>query len=196
MAQEEDGGEKIALSKYKDVKEFKYPPKVTKSGVLKGLWQTSKLDMFFHGLMAILLVTGLIMDLLGVFLGGLLAPIRQIAHGYIGVLFVIVYPIYLIKILITRKMRMLMTAVNYIDFLLYIILIVTGVTIASTNQIWVDTLPWLSSALNGLRQYAPAIHTLATYVWLLVSILLPGGFLHGIATVYLVSIQKERHNTE
>ncbi|MFX0095102.1 MAG: hypothetical protein ACFFBD_25430, partial [Candidatus Hodarchaeota archaeon] len=44
----------------KDVQEFEYPTKVTKGRVLKGLWQASKLDAFFHGLMAILLITGLI----------------------------------------------------------------------------------------------------------------------------------------
>jgi hypothetical protein len=179
----------MTMSKSKDVKVFEYPPKVTLSGVLKGLWQTSKLDMLFHSLMAILLITGLVIDLLGVFLGGALAPVRQILHGYIGTVFTVIYPFYLIKILVTRKMRMLMTGINYLDFLLYTVLIVTGVTIASTNQIWADNLPWLADGLSGLRQYAPAIHTVTTYVWLLVSTLLPGGFLHGIATTYLVSIR-------
>lgn len=182
----------MTLSKTKDVKEFEYPPKVTLSGVLKGLWQTSKLDVLFHSLMAILLVTGLAIDLLGFFLGGALAPIRQILHGYLGVVFTIIYPFYLIKILVKRKMRMLMTGINYLDFLLYTVLIITGVTIASVNQIWLDNLPWLADALSGLRQYAPSIHTITTYVWLLISTLLPGGFLHGIATTYLVSIRGER----
>jgi hypothetical protein len=182
----------MTLSKIKEVKEFDYPPKVTLTGVLKGLWQTSKLDLLFHSLMAILLITGLVIDLLGGFLGGALAPIRQILHGYLGAVFTIIYPFYLIKILVTRKTRMLMTGINYLDFLLYTVLIVTGVTIASANQIWVDTLPWLTEALSGLRQYAPAIHTVTTYVWLLVSTLLPGGFLHGIATAYLISIKGER----
>jgi hypothetical protein len=178
----------MSLAKAKEVKEFEYPPKVTLGGVLKGLWQTSKLDVLFHSLMAILLVTGLAIDLLGFLLGGALAPIRQILHGYLGVAFTIIYPFYIIKILVTRKMRMLMTGINYLDFLLYTVLIVTGVTIASANQVWVDTLPWLGEALNGLSQYAPAIHTITTYVWLLISTLLPGGFLHGIATSYLISI--------
>lgn len=182
----------MTLSKTKDVKEFEYPPKVTTADCLKGLWQTSKLDMIFHSLMAILLITGLAIDLLGVFLGGALAPIRQILHGYIGTVFTIIYPFYLIKILATRKIRMLMTGINYLDFLLYTVLIITGVTIASTNQIWMDNLPWLAEALSGLRQYAPAIHTTLTYVWLLISTLLPGGFLHGIASTYLHSIRGGR----
>ena len=69
---------------------------------------------------------------------------------------------------------------------------ITGVTVASVNQIWVDNLPWLVDALSSLRQYAPSIHTITTYVWLLISTLLPGGFLHGIATTYLVSIRGGR----
>jgi len=179
----------------KNVKEFEYPPKVTKGRVLKGLWQASKLDALFHSLMAILLITGLVIDLLGPVLGGSLSPIRQIFHGYIGVIFVIVYPLYLIRIAITKKVRMLMTAINYIDFLLYAILLVTGVTIASANQIWVDTLPWLATGLSGLRQYAPPLHTITTYVWLLVATVFPGGFLHGIATMYLPSIHKKEKQT-
>lgn len=178
------------MAKYKDVKEFEYPSKVTLTGVLKGSWQTSKISMIFHLLMAILLVTGLAIDLLGVFLGGGLSPIRSIFHGYIGVVFVIVFPIYLVKVIATRKMRILMTTVNYINFALYALLILTGISIASANQIWIDTLPWLSSALSGLRQIAPPLHTVTTYAWLLFSILFPGGFLHGIATVYLISIQR------
>jgi hypothetical protein len=188
MAEEANGG-RVTLSKTKDVTQFEYPPKVTLGSVLKGLWQTSKLDLLFHSLMAILLVTGLAIDLLGVFLGGALTPIRQILHGYIGTIFTIIYPFYLIKILVTRKMRLLLTGINYLDFLLYTILIVTGVTVASANQIWVDTMPWLTDALSSLRQYAPAVHTVTTYVWLLISTLLPGGFLHGIATAYIISIK-------
>ena len=179
----------------KDVKEFKYPSKVTKLGVLKGWWQTSKISMLFHLLMAILLISGLVIDLLGFFLGGLLTPIRSIIHGYLGTALVIVLPIYFVQVIATRKTRMLMTASNYINFVLYALLILTGVTIASVNQIWVDTLPWLSSSLSDLRPYAPAIHTIATYAWLLFSALFPGGFLHGIAVSYLISIQKDKKYT-
>ena len=92
--------------------------------------------------------------------------------------------------LICPLTRMLMSPVNWINFVLYAVLIVTGVAIASTNQIWVDTLPALVDALAGIRPLAPAIHTVTTYAWLLFSILLPGGFLHGIATFYLVHIQR------
>ncbi len=179
----------------KNVEKFEYPSKVTLTGVLKGLWRTSKIDSMFHSSMAILLVTGLLIDLVGVFLGGALAPIRQILHGYLGVLWVILVPIYLIKILATKKMRMLMTTINYVDFLLYLILLVTGITISSANQIWVDNLPWLTTALSALRPLAPAIHTVTTYLFLLVSILFPGGFLHGIATTYL-AFMKKGNNTE
>jgi hypothetical protein len=188
MAKTENGGR---ITMPKNVEEFEYPSKVTFGGVLKGLWRTSKLDTTFHSSMAILLVTGLLIDVLGVVLGGALAPIRQILHGYLGVLWTILLPIYLVKILATKKMRMLMTTTNYVDFVLYLILLVTGVTITSANQIWVDNLPWLTSALSDLRPLAPALHTVTTYLWLLVSILFPGGFLHGIATTYLWTMKKE-----
>jgi hypothetical protein len=183
------------LAKTKNVKEFKYPSKVTSSGALKGWWQTAKVSMIFHLLMTILLVSGLVIDLLGVFLGGLLSPIRSIVHGYLGTALVIVLPIYFIQVIVTRKTRMLMTAANYVNFVLYFLLILTGITIASVNQVWVDTLPWLSTSLSGFSSYAPAIHTVSTYVWLLFSTFSPGGFLHGIAVSYLISIQKDDKNT-
>ena len=176
----------------KDVKKFEYPTRVTLGGVLNGLLQF-KISTLFHSLMAVLLVTGLVIDLLGVFLGGWLAPIRSYVHGYIGVAFAVVFPIYLVNMLVRKKMRMLMTAVNYIDFVLYISLILSGIAIASINQPWVDLLPWLPNALNPLRQIAPALHTVITYVWLLVSIIFPGGFLHGIGTAYMVRIYRGKN---
>lgn len=190
MAKDEDGRREVKL--VKEVKELEYPTKVTLGIVLKGLWQTSKLDVIFHSLMAILLISGLLIDLLGVVLGGSLYSIRQIAHGYVGTLFVIIYPIYLIKILVTKKTRILMTAINYIDFILYAILILTGVAVASANQVWTDLLPWLAPALSSIREHSPAIHTIVTYLWLLASTLIPGGFLHGIATDYLIRSQKSK----
>ena len=89
----------------KDVKDFEYPTKVTTTRTIVGLWQTSKVSTIFHLLMAILLISGLVIDLLGAFLGGYLSSIRSIVHGYIGTIFVIIYPIYLVKVIITRKMR-------------------------------------------------------------------------------------------
>ena len=168
---------------------------MTSSGALKGWWQTAKVSMIFHLLMTILLVSGLVIDLLGVFLGGLLSPIRSIIHGYLGTALVIILPIYFIQVIVTRKTRMLLTASNYVNFVLYFLLILTGITIASVNQVWVDTLPWLSSSLSGFMPYAPAIHTITTYAWLLFSAVFPGGFLHGIAVSYLISIQKDKKNT-
>ena len=176
----------------KDIKDFEYPTKVTTTKAIVGLWRSSKLSAIFHLLMAILLISGLIIDLLGPFLGGALSSVRSVVHGYIGTAFVVVFPVYLVKVIATRKTRMLMSPVNWINFVFYAVLILTGVSIASANQIWVDTLPWLSNALGGIRQLAPAIHTVITYAWLVFSIVLPGGFLHGIATAYLISIQKSK----
>lgn len=176
----------------KDVKDFEYPTKVTTKKAFVGLFRASGLSTIFHLLMAILLISGLVIDLLGGLLGGSLVAVRSIFHGYVGVVFVVIFPIYLIVIIAQKKTRMLMSPVNWINFVLYAVLIVTGVSIASTNQIWVDTLPWLVDTLAGVRHLAPAIHTVTTYAWLLFSILLPGGFLHGIATFYLIHIQREK----
>lgn len=180
------------MTKLKDVKEFEYPTKVTLTEAIKGLLKISIIDTLFHSLMAILLISGLMIDLLGTFLGGWLFQIRIFAHGYIGAILAIVFPIYLIKVISTRKIRMLMTIVNYIDFVFYGILVLSGIALASINQPWITILPWLPQALGVIRRFSPAIHTTTTYVWLLVSTLLPGGFLHGIATGYLILIQKER----
>jgi hypothetical protein len=81
---------------------------------------------------------------------------------------------------------MLMTAINWLDFVLYAVLIITGISIASINQPWIDILPWLPGALGFLSEYSSALHTIITYVWLLLSTIIPGGFLHGIATSYLI----------
>jgi len=184
------------MSKTKNVEEFTYPPKVTTNVVIKGLWKASKISTFFHILMTILSFSGLMIDLLGAFLGGSLFVVRQILHGYIGVIFVVIFPIYIIQIFGKKKTRMLMTTTNYVNFILYAILLVSGISIASANKTWMDLIPWLFTSLSGIRQFTPAIHSLATYSWLLISLISPGGFLHGVATGYLVSINKEKHREQ
>lgn len=179
----------------KEVPEKKYPPEVNYSTVLKGMTRTSPLDTAFHLLMAILLITGLIIDLLGPWLGGWLSSIRSIAHGYVGALFVLVFIVYLITMVFSKTMRMVLTVTNYVDFLLYIILIITGITIASPNKPWVDLLPGLSVTLSPIAPVAPAIHAVTTYVWILFAIVFPGGILHGLASVYLISYLKKKYKT-
>jgi len=176
----------------RDIKEFEYPPKVNYTEMLKGMWRVSKVDMAFHGSMTILLITGLMIDLLGPYLGGSLSLVRSIGHGYIGVFLILVFIPYLAKVLINKEMRMLFTAVNYLDFLLYGVLIITGISIAAPNKPWVDLLPWLPSALQPIAQNASVLHTVVTYVWLLTSIVFPGGFLHGIACQELMSHLSKR----
>jgi hypothetical protein len=146
--------------------------------------------------MAILLITGLIIDLLGPWLGGWLSSIRSIAHGYIGALFVLVFIVYIIKVAISKKMRTVLTATNYIDFLLYIILIITGIAIASPNKPWIDLVPGLSDVLSPIALYAPMIHVITTYVWIVFAIIFPGGILHGLASVYLISHLKKKYKTK
>ncbi len=184
------------LAGEREVQKKKYPPEVNYSTVLKGMARESLVDIGFHTLMAILVITGLIIDLLGPWLGGWLASIRSIAHGYIGALFVLVFIVYIIKIAISKKMRTVLTVTNYIDFLLYIILIITGITIASPNRPWIDLVPGLAEALAPIALYAPMIHVTTTYVWIVFAIIFPGGILHGLASVYIISHLKKKYKTK
>ena len=142
--------------------------------------------------MAVLLITGLIIDLLGPWLGGWLLALRSIAHGYLGAVFVLVFAVYIGSVLGSKKMRTVLTVTNYVDFVFYIILIITGITIASPNKPWVDLFPGLSNALSSMTWIAPTIHVATTYIWILFSTVAPGGILHGIASVYLISHLKKK----
>jgi NADH:ubiquinone oxidoreductase subunit 6 (subunit J) len=142
--------------------------------------------------MAVLLITGLIIDLLGPWLGGWLLALRSIAHGYLGAVFVLVFAVYIGSVLGSKKMRTVLTVTNYVDFVFYIILIITGITIASPNKPWVDLFPGLSNALSSITWIAPAIHVATTYIWILFSTVAPGGILHGLASVYLISHLKKK----
>ncbi len=172
----------------RNIEEFTYPTKVTLTEVLKGMWRTSKADVTFHGLMAILLITGLAIDLLGPILGGNLATTR-VAHGYLGAVFILAFIVYIVKIFATKKIRMLMTSVNYLDFGLYIVLIITGIVVSAPSYPWSVYLPSLPTLVYSVAPIASALHTIITYVFLLLSILLPGGFLHGIASAYLIRMR-------
>lgn len=180
----------------KEVSEKKYPPDVNYRTVLKGLGRASLgLDTAFHLLMAILLITGLIIDLLGPWLGGSLSWIRSIAHGYLGALFILVFIVYVAYVAYSKRMRTVLTATNYVDFLFYIVLIITGMTIASVNSPWIDLIPGLFDALSPIAPYAPAIHTVVTYIWIVFATVFPGGILHGIASVYLISHLRKKSKT-
>ena len=180
----------------KQVAKKKYPPETDYSTVLKGLARVSWLDTGFHTLMAILLITGLVIDLLGPLLGGWLLLIRSMAHGYIGAIFVLVFAAYIGSVLGSRKMRTVLTVTNYVDFVFYIILIMTGITIASPNKPWIDWFPSLANVLSPIVWIAPTLHVATTYVWIVFSTVFPGGILHGLATVYLISHLKKKSKTE
>jgi len=180
----------------KQVPKKKYPPEVNYSTVLKGMIRVSWLDLAFHSLMTILLVTGLIIDLLGPWLGGWLQQIRSVAHGYIGAIFVLVFAAYIGSAIGVKRMRTVLTVTNYVDFLLYIVLIISGITIASVNRPWIDWFPGLASALSPMAQYTPTIHVVTTYIWIVFSVVFPGGFLHGLASVYLISHLKKKTSTK
>ena len=184
------------MGQQKEVPEKEYPPKVDYSSVAKGMVRVSVVDTAFHSLMAILLVTGLMIDLIGPWLGGWLLLIRSVVHGYLGSAFVIVFILYIARVAYSKKMRTVLTATNYMDFVFYAVLIITGVSRASANQPWIDIAPWLSEALSPIVVLAPAIHVATTYVWIVLSLLLPGGILHGLASVYLISHLKKRFKIE
>jgi len=174
----------------REVQRKKYPPEMSYIRILK---EMIRLDIGFHALMAILLVTGLIIDLLGPWLGGWFSPIRQILHGYIGAIFVLVFVVYLVSVAYSKKMRMTLTVTNYVDFLFYVVLIVTGIAVASPNKPWVDLFPGLPNTLSPLVPYAPTIHTAVTYVWIVFATVFPGGMLHGLACTYLIEHIRRRN---
>ena len=175
------------MTEDKQVPTKKYPPDFTVTNITKGMLRTSRVDFLFHLLMAILLITGLVIDLLGPWLGGSLLTIRSVAHGYVGVLFIFVFIVYIIHIARSQKMKMVLTQTNAVDFVFYIILIVTGVIVAAANAPWINIAPGLAEALSPIGPIAPSLHVTLTYVWVLISLLTPSGLLHGFACTYLIT---------
>ena len=174
------------MTQDKQVPTKKYPPEFNAANIMKGMARTSPVDILFHILMAILAVTGLVIDLLGPWLGGWLLTIRSVAHGYVGVLFIFVFIVYIIHIASSKKMRLVLTKTNTVDFVFYIILIVTGVVVAAANAPWINLVPELAEALLPMAPYAPSLHVTITYVWILISLITPSGILHGLACTYLL----------
>jgi len=174
------------LTEDKQVPTKKYPPEFTATNIAKGMLSTSPIDILFHLLMAILAITGLIIDLLGPWLGGWLLTIRSVAHGYVGVLFIFVFIVYIIHIANSKKMKLVLTKTNTVDFAFYIILIITGVIVASPNSPWIDILPWFGEAIIPLGAFPQSLHVTLTYVWILISLITPSGVLHGFACTYLL----------
>jgi len=174
------------MTQDKQVPNKKYPPEFNATNIMKGMARTSPVDILFHSLMAILAVTGLVIDLLGPWLGGWLLTIRSVAHGYVGVLFIFVFIIYIIHIASSKKMRLVLTKTNTVDFVFYIILIITGVIVAAPNAPWVDVIPGFAEALLPIAPYAPSLHVALTYIWIVISLITPSGILHGFACTYLL----------
>ena len=174
------------MTEDKEVPTKKYPPEFTITNITKGMVRTSRVDFLFHLLMAILLITGLVIDLLGPWLGGSLLTIRSVAHGYVGVLFILVFIVYVIRIASSKKMKMVLTQTNAVDFVFYIILIITGVMVAAANAPWINIAPGLAEAISPIGAYTQALHVSLTYIWVLISLLTPSGLLHGFACTYLI----------
>ncbi|MCZ2807968.1 MAG: hypothetical protein O2V44_01280, partial [Candidatus Bathyarchaeota archaeon] len=79
-----------------------------------------------------------------------------------------------------------LTQTNAVDFVFYIILIVTGVMVAAPNAPWVTIFPGLAEAISPIGAYTQALHVSLTYIWVLISLLTPSGLLHGFACTYLI----------
>ena len=182
------------MTEDKQVSTKKYPPDFTVTNLTKGMLGTSRVDFLFHLLMAILLITGLVIDLLGPWLGGSLLLIRSVAHGYVGVLFILVFIVYVVRIAASKKMKMVLTKTNAVDFVFYIILIVTGVMVAAANAPWIDIAPGLAAAISPMGAYTQALHVSLTYIWVLISLLTPSGLLHGFACTYLLVYFRRNKN--
>ena len=182
------------MPKNKEVQPKKYPPDFTLTNITKGMIRTSSVDFLFHLLMAILLITGLIIDLLGPWLGGSLLTIRSVAHGYVGVLFIIVFIVYMLRITYSKKMKMVLTQTNFVDFVFYIILIVTGIMVAAANSPWIEIAPWLSEGFSLIGAHPQALHVTLTYIWVLISLVTPSGLLHGFACTYLYTHLRRSKN--
>ena len=170
----------------KQVPTKKYPPEFNATNIMKGMLRVSPVDILFHLLMAILAITGLIIDLLGPWLGGWLLTIRSVAHGYVGVLFILVFIVYIIHIASSKKMRLVLTKTNTVDFVFYIILIITGVIVASANSPWIDILPGFGEVFLPMGAFPQSVHVTLTYIWILISLITPSGVLHGFACTYLL----------
>lgn len=184
------------MAEDKEVPTKKYPPEFTVTSITKGMVRTSRVDFLFHLLMGILLITGLIIDLLGPWLGGTLLTIRSVAHGYVGTLFILVFIVYIVRIASSKKMKMVLTKTNAVDFVFYIILIITGTMVAAANAPWATIIPGLSEAISPMGSFPQAIHVTLTYIWILISLITPSGLLHGFACTYLLTYFRREKNKE
>ncbi len=118
----------------KQVPERKYPPEIDYSTVTKGIVGTSLISSAFHHLMAILLITGLITDLLGPWVGQWISSTQLVAQQYVGALFnnlagalfIIVFILYIAYRGIYAQARAPISATLFIDLFFYIAMVSIG----------------------------------------------------------------------
>lgn len=118
----------------KEVPEKKYPPEVSYSAVTKGIVGTSLVSSAFHHLMAILLITGLIIDLFGPWVGQWISSTQLFAQEYVGalfnnlagVLFILVFIVYLVYRGLYAQMKAPIAVTLFIDLLFYIAMVTIG----------------------------------------------------------------------
>ena len=159
------------VKKRREVKEFKYP---VESGPLKALVDMFKpipVLLLFHVSMALLLVTGLVMDLLGRWIG---VYSLQVFHGYVGTFFAIMFVVYVGIIVINKDFRALREPINYVEMVFYAALILFGMAIK------------FPALLPFLGPISPFHCSLLTYGWVVVSVLGGGGIVQGLASMYFI----------
>lgn len=173
------------VRKRREVKEFKYPVEAKPLGALadtlsiRMLFKPMPFLWLFHLSMGLQLMTGVIMDLAGLWIGTHL--LRQI-HAFAGAFFAIMFVVYVCIIAINKNFRALREPINYIEMVFYAGLIFFGLTMSFPGQ------------LPFLIPITPFHCTLLTYGWIVVSVLGGGGIIQGLAGIYFLIARARSKN--
>jgi hypothetical protein len=179
--------------KRRTVEEFEYPVKAKNPllGIFlfRMMFKPWPILWLFHISMALLLTTGLVMNLVGpqvLFHTPEYLLLRQF-HGYIGAIFTITFVLYLGVIVINKNFRALRESINYIEIVFYAGLALSGFSFSSIFN--------PGNLLPFLAPYATLVHTfLLTYGWMAASLLGGGGMVQGVASIYFL-IERARSRT-
>lgn len=150
-------------------------------GLVKSLvymFKPSLVLLLFHTTMALLLVSGLVIEFLGFWIG---TYTFRVFHGYTGMLFFIIFVIYLGIIAINKDFRDLREPINYVEIGFYALLTIFGAAIK---------FPTLLPFLNPI---SPFHCTVLTYGWLAVSVVGGGGIVQGLSSIYFIILRARSH---
>jgi hypothetical protein len=179
--------------KRRNVEEFEYPVRA-KNPILdiflfRLVFKPWSILWLFHISMALLLTTGLVMNLIGprvLFHTSEYSLLRQF-HGYVGAIFTIMFILYLGIIVMNKNFRALRETINYIESVFYAGFIVSGFSFSTIFN--------PGNILPFLAPYATLVHTLLlTYGWVAASFVGGGGMVQGVASIYfLIERARSRH---